>query len=57
MSSLKSQLKTLSVGIEIEMYNIKNEEESVIAEGFIKTLKICFYKYMTVINRNIFIDN
>ena len=39
------------------MYSIHNEGKSVIAERFIKTLKNkIFYKYMTSISKNVYID-
>ena len=41
---------------DIEMYSTNNEEKSVIAERFIKTLKNKIYKYMTSISKNVYID-
>ena len=38
------------------MYSTYNEEYSVFAEGFIKTLKNKIYKYLTSISKNICID-
>ena len=38
------------------MYSTNNEEKSVIAERFIKTLKNKIYKYMTSISKNVYID-
>ena len=40
----------------IEIYSKHNEPESVIAEGFIRTLKDKIYKYMTLISNNVYID-
>ena len=40
----------------IEMYSTHNEEKSVIAERFIRTLKNKNYKYMTSISKNVYID-
>ena len=40
----------------IEMYSIHNKGESVVAERFIRTLKIKIYKYMTSISKNVYID-
>ena len=40
----------------IEIYSTYNEEKSVVAERFIKTLKIKIYKYMTPIAKNLYID-
>ena len=39
-----------------EMYSIHNEGKSVLAEGFIRTLKNEIYKYMTAISKNVYID-
>ena len=52
-SSFKKWLKDN----DIEMYLIHNEEQSVVAERFIKTLKTKIYKYMTSISKNVYIDN
>ena len=41
---------------DIEMYSIHNEEESVVAERFIRTLKNKTYKYMTSVSKNVYID-
>ena len=38
------------------MYSTNNEEKSVIAEIFIRTLKNKIYKYMTSISKNSCID-
>ena len=38
------------------MYSTNNEEKSVIAERFIRTLKNKIYKYMTSISKNVYID-
>ena len=38
------------------MYSAHNEEKSVIAERFIRTLKNKIYKYMTSISKNVYID-
>ena len=51
-SSFKKQLKDN----DIEMYSTNNEEKSVIAERFIRTLKNKIYKYMTSISKNVYID-
>ena len=40
----------------IELYSTHNEEKSVIAERFIRTLKIKIYKCMTSISKNVFTD-
>ena len=41
---------------DIVMYSIHNEEKSVVAERFIRTLKSKIYKYMTSISKNVYID-
>ena len=38
------------------MYSIHNEGKSVVAEGFIRTLKTKTYKYMTSILKNVYIN-
>ena len=38
------------------MYSIHNEERSVVAERFIKTLKTKIFKYMTSISKSVYID-
>ena len=38
------------------MYSIHNEEKSVAAEGFIKTLKNKIFKHMTAISKNVYFD-
>ena len=40
----------------IKMYSIHNEGKSVVAEGFIRTLKNKIYKYMTSLSKNILIN-
>ena len=40
----------------IEMYSTYNEEKSVIAERFIRTLKSKIFKHMTVVSKNIYFD-
>ena len=41
---------------DIEMYSTHNEGKSVVAEGFIGTIKNKIYKYMTSISKNVYID-
>ena len=41
---------------DIEMYSAHNEEKSIIAEIFIRTLKIKIYKYITAISKNVYAD-
>ena len=38
------------------MYSTHNEEKSVVAERFIRTLKSKIYKYMTSISKNVYIN-
>ena len=38
------------------MYSTQNEEKSVVAERFIRTLKNKLYKYMTSKSKNVYID-
>ena len=38
------------------MYSMHNEGKSVIAERFIRTLKNKIYKYVTLISKNVYID-
>ena len=38
------------------MYSVHNEGKSVVAERFIRTLKNKFYKYVTSISKNVYID-
>ena len=38
------------------MYSIHNEEKSVVAERFIRTLKNKLYKYMTLVSKNVYIN-
>ena len=40
----------------IDMYSTHNEEKSVLAERFVKTLKTKINKYMTSISKNVCID-
>ena len=40
----------------IKIYSRHNERKYVAAEGFIRTLKKIFYKYMTSISKNVHID-
>ena len=39
-----------------EMYSAYNEEKSVVAERFIRTIKTKIYKYVTLISKNVYID-
>ena len=51
-SSFKKWLKDN----DIEMYSIHNEEKSVVAERFIRTLKTKIYKYITLVSKNVSIN-
>ena len=41
---------------DIEMYSTHNEEKSVVAERFIRTLNNKILKYMTSMSKNVYID-
>ena len=41
---------------EIEMYSTHNEDKSVVAERFMKTLKNKIYRYMTSVSKNEYVD-
>ena len=51
-SSFKKYLKDN----DIEMYSTHNEGKSVVAEGFIRTLKKKNYKDMIAVSKNMYID-
>ena len=38
------------------MYSTHNEGKSIVAEGFVRTLKNKIYKYMSSISKNVYID-
>ena len=38
------------------MYSRHSEGKSVVAEGFIRTLKTKIYKYMILVSKNVHID-
>ena len=40
----------------IEIYSTHNKGKLVVADRFIRTFKIKFYKYMTSISKNVYID-
>ena len=42
-------------GNNIEMHSTNNEGKSVVAEMFIRTLKIKIYKHMTSMSKNVYI--
>ena len=52
MKSLKSWIEINN----IEIYSMQNKGKSVVAERFIRTLKIQICKYMTSILQNVFIN-
>ena len=41
---------------DIEKYSSYNKGKSVVAEGFIRTLKNKIYKHMTAVSKNVYID-
>ena len=45
-------IKKWLINNDIEMYSIRNEGKSVVAERFIRALKTKIYKYMTSISKN-----
>ena len=38
------------------MYSTYKEEKSVVAEGFIRTLKYPIYKHMTAVSKNVYFN-
>ena len=52
IGSMKSWLEKNA----IEMYSIYKKVKSVVAERCVRTLKDKFYKYMTSISKNVYID-
>ena len=40
----------------IEMYSTYKEVKSVVAEGFIKTLKKKIFKHITAVSKNVYFD-
>ena len=51
-----SSFKKWLQGNNIDMYSTHNEEKSLVAEKFIKTLKNKIYKYMTSVSKNVDIN-
>ena len=49
-------MKSCSEKNAIEIYLTHNDGKSVIAKGFIRTLKNKIYKYMTSVSKNVYID-
>ena len=52
----KRSIKSWLEKNDIEIYSIHNEGKFVVAERFIRTLKNKFYKCMTSISKNVYID-
>ena len=50
---MKSKLEQNSM----EMYSLHKEGKSVVAERFMRNLKIKIYKYMTSISKNVYVVN
>ena len=50
-------MKPRSQDNDIKMYSTHNEEKSVIAERFVRTLKSKIYKYMTSVSEHVYIAN
>ena len=40
----------------IEMHSTHNEKKSVVAEGFIRTIKNKIYKYLTSVSKSVYIE-
>ena len=49
-------MKSFLQNNDIEPYSTHNAEKSVITEKFIRTLKNKIYKYITLISKNVYID-
>ena len=49
-------MKSLLQKYGIEMHSTHNEEKSVVAERFIRTLKNKIYEHMTTVSENVYID-
>ena len=49
-------IKSFLQNNDIETYLTHNEEKSVVAERFIRTLKNEIFKYMTSVSKNVYID-
>ena len=41
---------------DISIYSIYNEGKSVVAEGFVRTLKNKIYRHMIAISKNVYFD-
>ena len=52
----KRSMKLWIEGNYIEMYSTQNEEKSVVAERFIRTLKNKIYQYMTSVSKYVYIN-
>ena len=50
-------MKSWFQDIDLEMYSTHNERKSVVAERFTRTLRNKFYKYMTSVSKNVYINN
>ena len=42
---------------DIEMYSTHNEEKTIVAERFNRTLKNKIYEYVTLFSKNVFLIN
>ena len=49
-------LKSWPQNNNVEIYSTHNEGKSVVAERFIRTLKSKIYKHLTLISKNVYID-
>ena len=50
-------MKSWFQDIDLEMYSTHNEGKPVVAERFTRTLRNKFYKYMTSVSKNVYINN
>ena len=49
-------MKSFLQNSDIEIHSMHNNGESVVAEGFIRTLKTKIYKCMISISKNVYVD-
>ena len=56
MGRQRKEMNFAIVLLKIGYRIIHNEEKSVVAERFIRTLKVKIYKYMTSVSQNVYIN-
>ena len=49
-------MKSFLQNNDIEIYSTYKEAKSAVAERFIRTIKIKFLKYLTLVSKNVYID-